>query len=123
MRREASRLGNLARQMRLLFAHGEWAGGVRPCSSDASRAEIPPSAISGRLRAARPVAPTPVTRVVHAGDIAQRAGRLRAGEVKRLGDEPVVVELMCENAKIEVAASAKNHTLVMGLSLSPPPAS
>jgi hypothetical protein len=48
---------------------------------------------------------------------------LRAGEVKRLGDEPVVVELMCENAKIEVAASAKNHTLVMGLSLSPPPAS
>lgn len=38
-----------------------------------------------------------------------------AGELKRLGDEPVVVELECENAAIDVAARAEHRALVIGL--------
>jgi hypothetical protein len=36
------------------------------------------------------------------------------GEVKRLGDSPVVVELTANGAKIEVAAKSEHHALVTG---------
>jgi hypothetical protein len=37
-----------------------------------------------------------------------------AGEVKRLGDKPIVVELISEGAKVEVAARPENCTLATG---------
>jgi hypothetical protein len=43
-----------------------------------------------------------------------------AGELKRLGDEPVVVALECENAAIDVAARAEHRALVIGLWSTPP---
>jgi hypothetical protein len=36
------------------------------------------------------------------------------GEVKRLGDRPVVIELALGDAKLEVAAKAENRALVVG---------
>ena len=42
----------------------------------------------------------------------------QAGEVKRLGDEPVVVEFESDEAKVEVAARAEHRALVTG-ALSP----
>jgi hypothetical protein len=36
------------------------------------------------------------------------------GEVKRLGDEPVVIELESDDAKIEVGARAEHRGLVIG---------
>jgi hypothetical protein len=38
----------------------------------------------------------------------------RAGEVKRLGDNPVVIEFASDGAKIEVAAKAEHRALVTG---------
>ena len=38
----------------------------------------------------------------------------RAGEVKRLGEKPVVVEFMADGARIEVAAKAEHRALVAG---------
>jgi hypothetical protein len=38
----------------------------------------------------------------------------RPGEVKRLGDEPVVVEFESDGAKVEVAAKAEHRDLVSG---------
>ena len=38
----------------------------------------------------------------------------RSGEVKRLGDEPVVIEFESDGARIEVAARAGQRTLVIG---------
>ena len=38
----------------------------------------------------------------------------RSGEVKRLGDEPVVVEFESDGARIEVTARAEQRTLVIG---------
>jgi hypothetical protein len=43
------------------------------------------------------------------------------GEVKRLGDNPVVVEFTADGAKIEVAAKTEHRALVTG-PLVPPPA-
>jgi hypothetical protein len=40
--------------------------------------------------------------------------RARPGEVKRLGESPVVVELDSGGARIEVAARAEQRTLVIG---------
>jgi hypothetical protein len=37
-----------------------------------------------------------------------------AGEVKRLGDKPVVIEFAAEGAKIEVAGKAEHRALVAG---------
>jgi hypothetical protein len=37
-----------------------------------------------------------------------------AGAVKRLGDDPVVVELESDGAKIEIAARAEHHALAIG---------
>lgn len=44
------------------------------------------------------------------------AGERRAddGELKHLGDAPVVVQLVCENASIEVAARADHRVCVIG---------
>jgi hypothetical protein len=39
--------------------------------------------------------------------------RARDGEVKRLGDEPIIVEFACDGAKIEVAAKAEHRALVI----------
>ena len=36
------------------------------------------------------------------------------GEVRRLGDDPVVTEFESDKAKVEVAASAEHRTLVAG---------
>jgi Protein of unknown function (DUF2550) len=38
----------------------------------------------------------------------------RSGEVKRLGDNPVVIEFESDGARIEVAARAEQRTLVIG---------
>ena len=38
----------------------------------------------------------------------------RSGEVKRLGEKPVVVEFDCEGAKIEVAGKGEQRALVIG---------
>jgi hypothetical protein len=38
----------------------------------------------------------------------------RSGEVKRLGDRPVVVEFESDGARIEVAARAEHRALVAG---------
>jgi len=38
----------------------------------------------------------------------------RSGEVKRLGDKPVVIEFESDGARIEVAARAEQRPLVMG---------
>jgi hypothetical protein len=38
----------------------------------------------------------------------------RPGEVKRLGDDPVVIELESDGAKIEVAARAEHRALATG---------
>ena len=35
----------------------------------------------------------------------------QAGEVKRLGDKPIVIELVSDGAKIEVAARSEDRTL------------
>lgn len=43
----------------------------------------------------------------------------RAGEVKRLGDSPVVVEFTADGAKIEVAAKAEHRELVTGPLMTP----
>jgi hypothetical protein len=43
----------------------------------------------------------------------------RAGEVKRLGDEPAVIELESDGAKIEVAARAEHRDLALGPSTTP----
>jgi Protein of unknown function (DUF2550) len=46
----------------------------------------------------------------------------RSGEVKRLGDEPVVIEFASDDAKFEVAARAEHRALVTGpLKASPAP--
>jgi hypothetical protein len=46
----------------------------------------------------------------------------RSGEVKRLGDEPVVMAFASEDAKIEVTARAEHRALVTGpLTASRPP--
>jgi hypothetical protein len=46
----------------------------------------------------------------------------RSGEVKRLGDEPVVIEFASDDAKFEVAARAEHRALVTGpLTASPAP--
>jgi Protein of unknown function (DUF2550) len=37
-----------------------------------------------------------------------------AGELRRLGDKPIVAEFVCEGAKIEVAARAEHRALVIG---------
>jgi len=37
-----------------------------------------------------------------------------SGEVKRLGDNPVVIEFASDGAKIEVAAKAEHRALVSG---------
>ena len=37
-----------------------------------------------------------------------------SGEVKRLGDNPVVIEFTSDGAKIEVAAKAEHRALVSG---------
>jgi hypothetical protein len=48
--------------------------------------------------------------------------RARSGEVKRLGDEPVVIEFASDDAKVEVAARAEHRALVTGpLKASPAP--
>jgi hypothetical protein len=46
-----------------------------------------------------------------------------AGEVKRLGDKPIVVEFTSEGAKIEVAAKPENRALVSGPFSTPAPVS
>jgi hypothetical protein len=38
----------------------------------------------------------------------------KAGEVKRLGDHPIAVELATDGAKIEIAAKAEHRALVSG---------
>jgi hypothetical protein len=38
----------------------------------------------------------------------------QAGEVKRLGDKPIVIELVSDGAKIEVAARSEDRTLATG---------
>jgi hypothetical protein len=38
----------------------------------------------------------------------------RSGEVKRLGDQPVVLAFTCDDATIEVAARAEHRALVTG---------
>ena len=43
-----------------------------------------------------------------------------AGEVKRLGDEPVVVEFASDGTRIEVAARAEHRALVAGPFTVPP---
>jgi hypothetical protein len=43
----------------------------------------------------------------------------RAGEVKRLGDDPVVIEFESDSAKIEVAARAEHRALASGPSTTP----
>jgi hypothetical protein len=43
----------------------------------------------------------------------------QAGEVKRLGDKPVVFEFASDDAKIEVAAKAESRALVTGPFTSP----
>jgi hypothetical protein len=43
----------------------------------------------------------------------------RAGEVKRLGDSPIVVEFTADGAKIEVAAKAEHRELVTGPLMTP----
>ena len=43
----------------------------------------------------------------------------RAGEVKPLGDSPIVVEFTADGAKIEVAAKAENRELVTGPLMTP----
>jgi hypothetical protein len=40
--------------------------------------------------------------------------KARDGEVKRLGDQPVVIELACDGATIEVAARAEHRARVAG---------
>jgi hypothetical protein len=40
--------------------------------------------------------------------------KARAGEVKRLGDEPIAIEFASDGAKIEIAARAKDRALVTG---------
>jgi hypothetical protein len=44
----------------------------------------------------------------------------RPGEVKRLGDEPVVIGFACGNDTIEVAARAAHRALVAGPMTAPP---
>ena len=43
----------------------------------------------------------------------------RAGDVKRLGDSPIVVEFTSDGAKIEVAAKAEHRELVTGPLMTP----
>jgi Protein of unknown function (DUF2550) len=40
--------------------------------------------------------------------------RMQAGEVKRLGDDPIVFEFVSDDARVEVAAGAGVRELVMG---------
>lgn len=41
------------------------------------------------------------------------------GEVKRLGDKPMIIEFAANGAKVEVAGRAKDRALVTGLSTKP----
>jgi hypothetical protein len=43
----------------------------------------------------------------------------RDGEVKRLGDSPIVVEFTADGAKIEIAAKAEHRELVTGPVMTP----
>jgi hypothetical protein len=49
--------------------------------------------------------------------------RARPGEVKRLGDTPVVLEFVSGDARIEVAAKEEHRVLAAGPLAAPPPAS
>ena len=46
--------------------------------------------------------------------------RAEAGEVKHLGDKPVVIELLCSDSKIEVAAKPQHRALAMGATTTVP---
>jgi hypothetical protein len=38
----------------------------------------------------------------------------QAGEVKRLGDKPVVIEFASDSAKVEIASRAEDRALAIG---------
>ena len=45
---------------------------------------------------------------------------MEAGELKRLGDKPIIIEFASDGAKIQVAARAEHRALLAGPFTTPP---
>jgi len=107
----------LGRRRWLKRQPGEFAGAIRVSSGDIDGLSSAWKRGSGRW--VRDVlvwskAPLMFRNELVAVDRLSGERQANAGEVKRLGDKPVVVEFTAAGAKIEIAAKAEHHALVTG---------
>jgi hypothetical protein len=113
----------LGRRRWLKRQPGEFAGAIRVSSGDIDG--LSPKWRRGSGRWVRDVlvwskSPLMFRNELVAVDRLSGEHQAHAGEVKRLGDKPVVVEFTAGSAKIEVAAKAEHRALVIGRLTTPP---
>ena len=113
----------LGRKRWLKRQPGEFAGAIRVSSGDIDG--LSPNWKRGSGRWVRDVlvwnkAPLMFRSEFVAVDRLSGERQAHDGEVKRLGDNPVVVEFTADGAKIEVAAKTEHRALVTGPLVTPP---
>jgi hypothetical protein len=107
----------LGRKRWLKRQPGAFAGAIRVSSGDIDGLKLKWKRGSGRW--VRDVfvwskAPLMYRNVELPGDHLVRERQAQAGELKRLGEKPVVIEFESDSARIEVAAKAEYRALVAG---------
>jgi Protein of unknown function (DUF2550) len=107
----------LGRRRWLKRQPGEFAGSIRVTSGDIHG--VGPKWKHGSGRWVRDImvwsrAPLMVRNELVPVDGLSDARQARSSEVKRLGDQPVVLAFTCDDATIEVAAKAEHRALVTG---------
>ena len=102
---------------------GEFAGAIRVSSGDIDG--LGPKWKRGSGRWVRDVLVWSKAPLMFRNDLVPINGlsgerQAHAGEVKRLGDKPVVIEFASDGAKIEVAAKTEHRALATGPMTTPP---